>query len=142
MTTSHITELPQKIQELYRRACAAREHAYAPYSGVQVGAAVRLEGGEVFPGCNVENASFGATVCAERVAAQTAVAARGDIRIVEVMVVTDASPPWPPCGLCRQVISEFGPEATVHLADLDGAVHTYAFAELMPLIVPRDFVKP
>jgi homotetrameric cytidine deaminase len=140
VTTAHIADLSDKTQELYRRACTARGNAYAPYSGVRVGAALALEDGAVYAGCNVENASFGATVCAERGAVQTAVAAKGPIRITQVVVVTDATPPWPPCGLCRQVLSEFGPDAAIYLANLEGEVLSLTMAELMPLMVPRDFM--
>lgn len=140
VTTSRISDLPAPIRELYRLARAARENAYAPYSGVRVGAAVRLEDGAAFAGCNVENASLGATVCAERGAMQSAVGARGPKHIVAVMVVTDADPPWPPCGLCRQALSEFALGATVYLGNVRGDVVTHRFEDLMPLVVPRDFL--
>lgn len=121
---------PALVQDLYKLAAAARENSYAPYSGFRVGAAVRLSDGSVFAGCNVENSSFGATICAERSAIVAAVSAKGTIEVAEVMVVTDATTPWPPCGLCRQVIAEFGPRCIVYAANTAGNLTTFAFEEL------------
>jgi cytidine deaminase len=86
-------------------ARAVQQHAYAPYSKFKVGAAVKMDG-EIYEGCNVENASYPLSVCAERNAIATAVAA-GAHHLEEVAVVTDASPPSSPCGACRQVLREF-----------------------------------
>lgn len=105
-----MTELD--LPELERLAKAVRENAHAPYSGFRVGAAVRAASGKAYVGCNVENASFGATVCAERNAVAAAVAA-GEREIVAVAVYTEAETPALPCGLCRQVIQELGPGAVV-----------------------------
>lgn len=88
-------------------ALAARDHAYAPFSDFKVGAAVRTEDGAIHQGCNVENRSLGATLCAERSAVASAISA-GARSIQAVVVVTDTSPPSPPCGLCLQVLVEFG----------------------------------
>lgn len=121
---------PAGVQALCQRAIEARNNAYAPYSDCRVGAAIRLSDGSVFEGCNVENSSYGGTICAERSAIVAAVCAMGSIQIAEVMVVTDAETPWPPCGLCRQVIAEFGPRCTVYTANLAGQVLEYAFEEL------------
>ncbi|MHB9035334.1 MAG: cytidine deaminase [Armatimonadota bacterium] len=84
----------------------AREHAYAPYSGFKVGAAVLCDSNKVYTGCNVENASYGLTVCAERVAIQNAVSV-GERRVLAVVIVTDAPDIARPCGACLQVIAEF-----------------------------------
>ena len=136
--TSTIAGSPSAFQELFTAACTARELAYSPYSGYKVGAAIRLADGGVYAGCNVENASYGATNCAERVAIQKAVSEQGRIQIIEVMVVTDSDPPWPPCGMCRQVIAEFGPDCVVYAANLDGAVCATPFAQLLPQAFTPD----
>jgi cytidine deaminase len=103
--------MSDEMDELVDRARKAQEAAYAPYSGFQVGAAVAADAG-VFSGCNVENASFGLTICAERLAAATAVAA-GAKRIDAVAITSSAQRPTPPCGACRQFLYEFGPGMTV-----------------------------
>src|SRR5579862_6343991 len=100
-------------EELLNLARAAQANAYAPYSKFRVGAAVLLENGDVFTGCNVENASYGLTNCAERSAIFAAVSklGGGNVKIRAVAVVNDHDVPCSPCGACRQVIAEFGPEA-------------------------------
>ena len=102
--------------ELVEAARVVRERAYAPYSSFRVGAAIRADNGQIFTGCNVENASYGATICAERSAILAMVAA-GQQRIRAVAVFTDADTLAMPCGLCRQVISEFQREAQVIVAN-------------------------
>ena len=127
--------------DLFDAAKAARENSYSPYSQCRVGAAVRTVGGQVYAGCNVENASYGATVCAERVAIQKAVS-EGHVKIREVMVVTDATPPWAPCGMCRQVIAEFGEDVQVHMANLKGEAKTVSFRDLFPnAMTPEQVFK-
>ena len=93
--------------ELISAAWAAREQAYAPYSNFQVGSAVLTKCGEIFTGCNVENLSYGLTICAERVAIGTMIAA-GKRDISRIVVVADTDQPVSPCGACRQVMAEFG----------------------------------
>lgn len=100
------------LEALIESARAARERAYAPYSGFRVGAAVLSESGKIYVGCNVENASYGASMCAERAAIAQMVAA-GETRLVTVSVFVDASEPAMPCGICRQWITELGPHAEI-----------------------------
>ena len=107
---------PEQIANLHAAACEAASRAYAPYSNFHVGAALLLAGGEVIIGCNVENASFGVTLCAERTAAVSAVAAAAkDWRAIVVVSPTGVSP----CGACRQFLSEFAPALEVHYGRSD-----------------------
>jgi cytidine deaminase len=111
----------QQRQRLVRLARAAMKHAYAPYSQFRVGAAVLLNDGRVFTGCNVENASYGLTVCAERNAVFCAVAnCSSKPEIVAVAVVNHRGVPCSPCGACRQVLAEFGPRAVVWYPGANG----------------------
>ena len=105
-----VSEQKERLLQLAR---AAQENAYAPYSKFRVGAAVLLENGEIFSGCNVENASYGLTNCAERSAIFAAVSKLGgaNVKVRAVAVVNDHNVPCSPCGACRQVIAEFGPSA-------------------------------
>lgn len=119
------------VQKMRVVAKAAAENAYCPYSKFPVGAAVLTDDGEVFSGCNVENASLGLTMCAERNAVFQAVA-RGYRKIVAVVIVTLASIPAPPCGACRQVINEFGNEAEVFSFDNDGNLLHLRLDQLLP----------
>ena len=118
-------------EQLIAAAAEARERAYAPYSGFKVGAAVLTADGSLFSGCNVENASYGLTICAERVAVFAAVAA-GKPEITKLALVTDTEPPVAPCGACRQVIVEFAPRAEVISANTRGAVRSWIAADLLP----------
>jgi cytidine deaminase len=102
------------LSTMVEAAKEASRHAYCPLSDFQVGAAVLLADGTIFSGCNVENIAYGPTICAERTAVVKAVSERGpEIRIEAVVVYTPTQRPTPPCGPCRQVISEFGPHAEV-----------------------------
>jgi len=118
-------------QALVKAARAARRGAYAPYSSFRVGAAVRA-GGRVFTGANVENASYGLTVCAERVAVTAAVFA-GERVLDAVAVASSTSPPTPPCGMCLQTLAEFaGPELPVLLVGAGGSQVATTLGELLP----------
>jgi cytidine deaminase len=117
---------------LVREARSAMKKAYAPYSGFRVGAALLTTSGKVFSGCNVENASYGMTNCAERTAIFSAVAELGPkIEIRAIAVVNDHGVPCSPCGACRQVIYEFGPEAIVFFQGADGEKQAH-ITELLP----------
>lgn len=115
---------------LIEAAQRAQQQAYAPYSRFRVGAAVEGEDGSVFAGCNVENASYGLGMCAERVAIGVAVAA-GVTRFRRVVVISDSEPPAAPCGACRQVLYEFAPDADV-LAVGPRSSHRWTMRELLP----------
>jgi cytidine deaminase len=114
---------------LVSAARAAQARAYAPYSNFRVGAALESESGEVYVGCNVENASYGLTICAERAAVFTAVAA-GARRFRRAVVVSDVDPPAAPCGACRQVLSEFGDFRIDAVGPRSSA--SWTIAELLP----------
>ena len=118
-------------KELLEAALAARERAYAPYSKFLVGAAVRAESGKIYTGCNIENASYGLTVCAERNALFSAVGA-GERKFTALCVVGDTEEPISPCGACRQVMAEFKVPCII-LANLKGDVKEYTLEELLPL---------
>jgi cytidine deaminase len=124
---------PNQNETLLRAAKAAMKNAHAPYSHFRVGAAILTSKGEIFAGCNVENASFGMTVCAERTAIFTAVAQSGPkLEIRAVAVVNDQGVPCSPCGACRQVIYEFGPTATVYFLNKKGSWEEAAITDLLP----------
>jgi cytidine deaminase len=112
---------PELRERLLKAARAAMKNAYAPYSHFKVGAALLTAGGDVFTGCNVENASYGVTNCAERTAIFSAVAQVGPkLEIQAIAIVNDHKVPCSPCGACRQVIYEFGPEAIVFFLGAKG----------------------
>ena len=117
------------VKKLVEMALAARYHAYAAYSNYQVGAALLTEDGEIFTGCNVENAVYPATCCAERVAIFKAVS-EGHLHFRAIAVATENG--GSPCGVCRQVMREFAPKMTVFIADTKGAVRETTVAELLP----------
>lgn len=120
-----------KNNELIDLARNARERAYAPYSRFLVGAALLTTDGTVFTGCNVENRSFGLTICAERTALVQAVA-QGHRDFKAIAVVTDVSPPAVPCGMCLESLTEFARDLPVIVANIDGEHHEYRLRELHP----------
>ncbi len=117
--------------ELISKATEARNYAYAPYSKYMVGAAVLTEKG-IYTGCNIENASFGGSVCAERVAVFKAIS-DGARHLFAMAIITDSAPPGSPCGICRQVMSEFGPSCSIIMANLKGDRKVYSLADLLPV---------
>jgi len=116
---------------LLKAAAATRRHAYAPYSRFPVGAALQTAGGKIFTGCNIENVSFGLTVCAERVAVFTAVAA-GQKELAALALVADTPEPPMPCGACRQVLHEFNPALWIVCSGLNGKKRIFRLSELLP----------
>ena len=128
------------LERVKKAAAAARENAYAPYSGFKVGAAVlSASSGRIYAGCNVENSSYGATICAERNAITTAITAEGVIGIDILAVCSDDDPPAPPCAVCLQVIAEYArPDTHIVLFSVNGQERHYAFSELLP----NPFVFP
>ncbi|QGY41386.1 cytidine deaminase [Pseudodesulfovibrio cashew] len=138
-----MSEISEKILDtLVEAARQASFNAYAPYSGFSVGAALLTEGGDIYVGCNVENASFGLTNCAERSALFSAVAdgcGRGDF--VALLIYTPGGTPHPPCGACRQVLSEFFmPEDIVYSACEAGRTVSWTMDDLLPdaFILPDE----
>jgi cytidine deaminase len=126
--------MADKKQELLKTAREARSKAYAPYSNFHVGAAVLGRNGKIYSGCNVENASFGLTCCAERNAIFAMIVA-GETEIREILVIGESEEFLPPCGACRQVIAEFAPPPTVvHMCNREGECLDATVAELVPFI--------
>jgi cytidine deaminase len=123
--------MPDPAAELLHAARRARDFAVAPYSNFQVGAALRTADGEVIIGCNVENATYGLTVCAERVALFKALS-EGRRNFTHIAVVTAAVAPTPPCGACRQLLWEFGGDLGVILGNLERETGRYKLSELLP----------
>ena len=121
-----------KEETLIDAARRAREHAHASFSGFKVGAALETEDGQIVTGCNIENATYGLTVCAERVAMFKALS-EGHTRFKRIAVVADTHAPTPPCGACRQILWEFGGDLEIFLANLEDHKGTYRLKDLLPL---------
>lgn len=114
-------------------AIEARAFSYSPYSTKKVGAAIEFSDGSVSSGCNIENASYGATVCAERVAIWKKMSESKKLKIKKVVVAVDETNPWPPCGMCLQVMAEFASAKTeIICMNLDGKSTAYKFKDLLP----------
>jgi cytidine deaminase len=117
--------------DLAAKAAAARENAVAAYSGFKVGAALETKDGRIYTGCNIENVSYGLTVCAERVALWKALS-EGAREFRQIAIVTDDMKATPPCGACRQLLWEYCGDITVHLQSLKGPSEQYQLASLLP----------
>lgn len=124
---------------LIQAAVAAREYARAPFSKFRVGAAIEDENGRVFTGCNVENATYGLTICAERVAVFKAIS-EGAAKLRHVVVVADTKTLTPPCGACRQILWEFCGDAALTLANLSGQIETMSLKEIFPRPFDASFL--
>lgn len=131
------------MDQLQKLAWESLENSYSPYSKFKVGSAILLENGKMYGGCNIENASYGGTVCAERVAIWKALSEGEKSKIKFVYVVTSATQPWPPCGFCRQVIIEFSTRTTQVICEgKNGVQHHYLMDELLPeAFVPSSLRK-
>ena len=127
--------------ELLAEALNVRATAYAPYSQFPVGAALETRSGRVFTGCNVENLSFGLTICAERNAVFAAVAA-GEREFTRIVIVADSREPVTPCGACRQVLAEFSLEMEVRSVNLEGEEYVTRLDELLPRAKAGILDKP
>ena len=129
----------QDFQPLIEAAKEARLQSVAPFSGFLVGAAVKTDSGKVYMGCNVESASYGLTVCAERVAIWKALS-EGERNFTELAVVADTEVLTPPCGTCRQIIWEFARNATIVFANLHGESETFHMKDLLPRAFDARFL--
>lgn len=126
--------------DLIRKAAEARQHARAPHSNFRVGAALESRGGKIYTGCNVENATYGLTVCAERVAIWKALS-EGESEFRRIAIVADTDALTPPCGACRQIIWEYCGDVRIVLANLKGKSARYRMGELFPLPFDNRFVR-
>ncbi len=130
----------EAAQALIKMAQAARERAVTPFSNFRVGAAVETEDGKIYTGCNIESASYGLTVCAERVAIWKALS-EGERRFKRLAVVADTADLTPPCGTCRQIIWEFCRDAVIIFANLQGESESFRMSELLPRAFDVRFLK-
>ena len=121
-----------QIAALAKAACEAKAHAYAPYSKFHVGAALLTAGGHIISGCNIENATFGATICAERSAIASCISQYGVRDITAIYVTNDTDKKITPCGICRQVIHEFGSRITIICSNVSGEFDVFLAHDLLP----------
>jgi cytidine deaminase len=128
------------MNKLLEAALAARENAHAPFSKFKVGAAIEDESGRVFTGCNVENATYGLTICAERVAVFKAIS-EGARKFKRIAVAADTDVLTPPCGACRQILWEFCGDAELTLVNLQGKTETFRLKELFPRPFDASFLE-
>ena len=132
--------MSEDLQPLIEAAKEARLQSVAPFSDFKVGAALRTDSGKVYTGCNVESASYGLTVCAERVAIWKALS-EGERHFAALAVVADTDTLTPPCGTCRQIIWEFARDAKIVFANLDGRNQVFNIRELLPDAFDARFLK-
>ena len=132
--------MSESESQLIEEATAARVRSIAPFSNFLVGAALQTDEGKVFTGCNVESASYGLTVCAERVAIWKALS-EGERDFAKLVIVADTEQLTPPCGTCRQIIWEFCKHATIVLANLHGQKEELQIADLLPRAFDARFLK-
>jgi cytidine deaminase len=128
------------MNKLLEAALAARENAHAPFSKFKVGAAIEDETGRVFTGCNVENATYGLTICAERVAVFKAIS-EGARKFKRIVVAADTDVLTPPCGACRQILWEFCGDAELTLVNMHGKTETFHLKELFPRPFDKSFLE-
>jgi len=142
MKTSNYDADPA-LKMAWQFACEARDRAHAPYSKFRVGAALKVKGQDrLLPGCNVENASFGATICAERTAFQVARATLGEFEPEYIVLVTDTNPPVAPCALCLQVMAEFCDGSfPIYIANTKGIHNCVSFESLLPIRFEKSQLK-
>jgi len=129
----------ERFRPLIEAAQQARQNSVAPFSEFLVGAAVRTSNGKIYTGCNIESASYGLTVCAERVAIWKALS-EGEKHLTELAVVADTETLTPPCGTCRQIIWEFAREATIVFANLNGKSELFHIKDLLPSAFDARFL--
>ena len=127
------------MNKLIEAALAAQENAHAPFSKFKVGAAIEDETGRIFTGCNVENATYGLTICAERVAVFKAIS-EGARKFTRIAVAADTEVLTPPCGACRQILWEFCGDAELTLVNLQGKTETFRLKELFPRPFDASFL--
>lgn len=129
--------------DLKNLAREAMKFSHSPYSQKKIGASILLSNGKVYSGCNIENASYGGTVCAERVAIWKAFSENlATEKLVEIVVASNETSPWPPCGFCRQVMAEFcTPDTTIKLVNLQSVEVTYIFKDLFPEAFKPEHLK-
>lgn len=130
----------KKVENLIEEAEKARENAVAPFSKFKVGAALQTKSGKIYTGCNIENASYGLTMCAERVAIFKAVS-EGEKDFINIAIVADTENLTPPCGPCRQIIHEFCGDIPVTFANLNDKSETVQMSELLPRAFDAKFLK-
>lgn len=129
------------LKSMIEKAYEVQKTAYAPYSGFFIGSTILDSAGQVYSGCNIENSSYGGTVCAERVAIWKGISEKMKLPIKAVVVVSSESEKWPPCGLCRQVMAEFSsPNTVVYFGNNRKEFKTLTFKELLPEAFSNKFI--